>query len=219
MNLPDIHLQSAALAIGWAIVIACLLVEMRVRLRAGAKARTLAIVALVPLAAVWLPGEASPAFWLGLAFQWPSTLLVLLAAARLWQRLRAPGRSHGPLPVEEPLLPLRAALPLAGAGILLYLGTFGVGPFVYRSGYTDTAVLLFVTLAMGAWRWGRPPMPRTSLLFALAIVVHLLTRLPTGNAWDALIDPFVMLLAIGVCVRSMRSARRTRLDRALEPSL
>lgn len=236
MNLPDLRLQSIALALGWGIVTACLLVEVLARLRPGSTRRVLAVAGMLMFGLAWLPGRASPAWWLGLAFQWPSTLLVLLAGARLRYRLRASGDPRDDEDslqlgmAVEPLLPFQAALLLAGAGILLYIGTFGAGPFVYRSGYTDTVVLLFVTLAIAGWYWGgyrgenkranrgtNPgtnrgghAMPRTSLLFALAIGIHMATRLPTGNAWDALIDPFIVILSLVACARAALAVRLVR---------
>ncbi len=222
MNLPDVSLQWAMLRIGWGVVLACVVVEALCRFRRAPSRSVLGLAAGVALACPWLPGPASPAFWLGLAFQWPSNLLVLLGGTRLLQRLapRAPpgARSREGVP-DEPLLPLFAALLLAAAGIILYLGTFGVGPFVYRSGYFDSAVLAFVTLAVAGWRWGGLAMPRTSLLFALAIGVHLLTRLPTGNAWDALIDPFVVVLSLVTCARAALTASRARALAWREPAV
>ncbi|MGE0315163.1 MAG: hypothetical protein AB7P21_26405 [Lautropia sp.] len=220
MNLPDPAMQWAMLCAGWGIVLACVVVDLC--WRAGARSVTvLGAVGALAFACTWLPGAASPAHWLGLAFQWPSNLLVLLAGARLLQRL-GPAREPvargvgdpGTGASGEPLLPFYAALLLAAAGIILYLGTFGVGPFVYRSGYTDGAVLAFASLAVIGWRWGGLALPRTSLLFALALGLHLATRLPTGNAWDALIDPFVVVLALVACARAALAAAAARRARA-----
>lgn len=223
MNLPSLGLQMHALSLGWAIVLACLAAEvvatlLRPRMAGTASAMVsrygsllVGSAALLAFACAWLPGEASPVFWLGLAFQWPSTLLVLLAAARLVQRIGGIAvhrRRFDPSP-REPLLPFWPALCLVVAGGLLYAGTVGWLPDFYRSGFEDTAVLVGATLAILGWRLLKLRGGWLALFIAVAVLLHLWLRLPTGNAWDAVLDPFVFVVAVAAVLRGPRASPAT----------
>lgn len=215
MNLPALGTQMLALTLGWAIVLACLAAELAaivLRPRMAVTASSLvarrgsllvALAASLGFACAWLPGETSPVFWLGLAFQWPSTLLVLLAAARLLRRvtgIAAHRRRFDPATLE-PLLPFWPALCLVVAGGLLYAGTIGWLPDLYRSGFQDTAVLAGATIAIVAWRLLKLRTGWLGPFVALSLLLHLLLRLPTGNAWDAVLDPFVFVIAVAAVLR------------------
>ena len=213
MNLPAVQLQWVALCLGWGIVLSCVSIEVLCRLWPRASGRAILLVGVLALASAALPGAASAAYWLGLAFQWPSTMLVLLAGARCVHRFRAaaidPMRPRSTSAVKtrpaKPLFPVQAALPLLVAAVVLYAGTFGFGGFAYSAGYRDTAVLVLATMLVFGWYWLRPRANAAACFVSLALLLHVGLRLPTGNAWDALIDPFVAMIALIVCLRSARS--------------
>jgi hypothetical protein len=162
------------------------------------------------LVALWtlLPGEISPAFWLGLAFQTPSVMSVLLCLGYLWRvqwQASDAALSGGAM---------RAWPWLAGLGVVLgwvlLFDTLAWWPVsVYAWGFSAAAVGA-VALA-GALLWGISG----QVIFALplaALALFVLTRLPTGNVWDALLDPWLWLALQGgwlvSVVRRWRAARR-----------
>ena len=140
---------------------------------------------LPPVLLLWclLPGVMSPAYWLGLALRAPSGLLVLLCAWSLWRHYRP--QTSGPAPLQA----LRSwTWPLVLLGWVLLLDTFALLPFsLYAWGF---APVLLGTLALlgllPALLRGQLAMPG---LWLGVLLLHLLLRLPTGNAWDAVLDP------------------------------
>ena len=154
-----------------------------------------------------LPGEFSPAFWLGLAFQTPSAMSVLLCLGWLW-------RVHGQAPeVAGRTVSKRAWRWLAALGIVLgwvlLLDTLAWWPLsVYAWGFSAAAVGAVALVAVLLWGifgqavWALP-------LGALALFVA--TRLPTGNVWDALLDPWLWVALQGgwllIWLRRWRAAR------------
>ena len=108
MNLPELALQAVYGRLAWAVVLAAVLIALWPR----AWSRSRALVPVLLCGAVLLmllPGAASPAWWLGLALQYPSGLLAFLCLVFLHARWL--GRPAGAvLP-----LPLAATHALAGA--------------------------------------------------------------------------------------------------------
>ncbi|MDZ7938162.1 MAG: hypothetical protein U5M53_07740 [Rhodoferax sp.] len=200
--LPALGLQQFWLPLGWGLVLAALVrwLAAWVLLRRiplyptgnasgrfhGGLPWLLAGVTL--LWSLW-PGPLSVSYWLGLAFQAPSGLAVVLACNALWRAWRGPmapsatGAAWG-------------WWPLALLGWVLLLDTMAWWPVsLYAWGFGPQALgwLLFVSLlpavAMG-WRphcavWAMP----------LALLLFVALRLPTGNVWDAVLDPWLWLLA------------------------
>lgn len=162
------------------------------------------------LMALWtlLPGAMSPAFWLGLAFQTPSVMSVLLCLGCLW-------RFHRQMPGVALNAVSRRALPwLAGLGIVLgwvlLLDTLAWWPLsVYAWGFSAAAVGAVALVAVLLWGISGQAVCALPLgVLALFVV----TRLPTGNVWDALLDPWLWgglqagwLVSL---VRRWRAARR-----------
>lgn len=209
MSLPDLAWQVLYGQVAWGIVATALIVALLPpRLRLGPAATLMLLAGSVALHLA--PGAASPAYWLGLAFQYPSALLTGLCLARLW-------------PARKAALP-RAALPtgLAGAivlaGAALYLEAIGLLAFgLYVAGFGPTgaplaAVLLAAACAVAVLRG----VGRAYALAVLgALTLFAVTRLPTGNLWSALIDPFLAAWAIGsLCRAGWRAARGSRLATA-----
>jgi hypothetical protein len=141
-----------------------------------------------------LPGPVSPAYWLELAFASPSWTSVLLCSLWLWQQTRPRARFSDPwTPTPSATIPLPWAVFGAVMGWVLALDTFAALPLqqsIYGWGFSPLASLLLMTGAAAAWvisgRW-----LYTLPFFALALFV--LTRLPSGNVWDAVLDPLLWL--------------------------
>jgi len=204
VNLPDLMLQIVYGRLAWALVAAALLLAL---LPVTAR-RTKVLIVAATVALMALPGPASPAYWLTLALQYPSGLLLGFAV----MALRA--RWHG----RQPRFAMRPglALGLAAIGLLLYLDTFGVLALgLYYGGFSPVAAPLLacaaaVGFAVNAWR-GHAAAPSAAMLMALLLFSVL--RLPTGNLWDALLDPLLWSWALGSTIVAAR--RRLAGRRAL----
>jgi len=178
--------------------------------RLGSRWRLLAATVLVAWALV--PGPISPVYWLSLAFQTPS---LVSAALCLWLGLNAQRRADADGIRLNPAL--RRALSLASlAGVLmgwvLLLDSFALWPFsVYAWGYGTTSLAAIALLA------GVPCLTyangwKITLSAELVLAVYVLTRLPSGNLWDALLDPWLwMALQLSLLLRATRWIRRRRL--------
>lgn len=208
MSLPELDLQILYGRVAWAIVLAALFSALWARARPLPR-MVQGLIAAGAAALVVLPGEGSAAFWLGLAFQWPSALLAGLCLARLyfaWQG--EPGR-------QVMSVPLAAAIAIAGTALyldaigLLTLGMFyaGFGP----RGAPALALLVAVLCSVAIVR----NMARAQAAAVLgAVLMFSVPRLPTGNLWDALLDPLLLVWALVVlasaCRERMANASRAR---------
>ena len=146
-----------------------------------------------------LPGGLSPAFWLGLAFRAPSGLLALLCAWVLlrYYRPQTPGASG-----FESLRFGTPALVLLGWALLL--DTFALWPLsLYAWGFAPLTLGALVLLACLPWLLrGNATL---SGLLVTALLLHVLMRLPSGNVWDAVLDPwFWVLLQVDWLRRHLR---------------
>jgi hypothetical protein len=153
----------------------------------------------------WVPGSWGASYWLGLAFQIPSLSAAFLALSVLFHApvnqpftLRSSVQRHHFWGVTWTLL-------AAVIGLVLMLDTFAVFDFsVYQWGFSPAAVALALTLALLPWvvsgMQGLLQPPVWSLLAALA--VFLLTRWPSGNVWDAVLDPWLCLVAWVLLLRA-----------------
>jgi hypothetical protein len=156
---------------------------------------------LPPVLLLWclLPGVLSPAYWMGLALRAPSGLLTLLCIWTLWRHYRP--RTAGPTPLQA-LRPW--AWPLVALGWVLLLDTFALWPFsLYAWGFSPLLLgaLALLGLLPGALR-GQLAI---SGLWMVVLLLHVLLRLPTGNVWDAMLDP---ALWIWLQVDALRRMRR-----------
>ncbi len=182
--------------------------------------RTVALlIALVCL----LPNEWSPSWWLGLAFQTPSLTLQGLCGLYLFQQLRTHPGTTTPLS-DSTTAPLQAPWPLSLllvaiiSGWVLALDTFALFDIaLYAIGFTPYAVLaaLFFAclLQLISARSGHSKNAQhyreLAAIVLIATLVHLLLRLPTGNMWDALFDPWLWVIAHGLAI--YLALRKTRL--------
>ncbi len=218
--LPDARLLRWVTPLSWGLVLAFL--WLRVGGRLGKRTRLW--VAAAVLAWALLPSAWSPSYWLGLAFQVPSGMTVLLCGAyllhTLWRLLVAgvpPTAQHTGLYAS-----FQAAwLAILGIvlGWVLLLDTFVLLPFyVYRWGFGTAVLAVAAVIALVvcvAHPPARDPDAHAAVapgyLLALALFLFVLTRLPTGNAFDALIDPWLwMWLQASLVRRLIRRRRRAR---------
>ncbi len=206
MSLPDLAWQVLYGQLAWGIVATAVIVFLLPRrLRLGPAARLMLLAGSVALHLV--PGAASPAYWLGLAFQYPSAVLTGICLARLWPARQA-ALPRAALPTG-----LAAAIVLAGAA--LYLEAIGLLSFgLYVAGFGPTGAPVAVVLLAAACAVA--VLRGVSRAYALAVLGALtlfaVTRLPTGNLWSALLDPFLTAWAIGsLCHAGWRAARGSRL--------
>ncbi len=213
--LPAPWLMALARHAGWALVLACLgyLVLRRGGLGTGylpqrwRMASVGGLAGLLAVAALW-PGSAGLGYWLGLAFQLPSLTTVGLAASvvvvagtALWTR--EPAHS-------QPLLSPGTVLCLSAVAVVLgwvmLLDTLALLPwFLYPWGYSAGAVAVLLALAM--LLIALPASRSVGVAALLLAVVFVVTRLPSGNLWDALSDPLLWLFAHGVLVRGLWQRR------------
>lgn len=199
--LPMLDVMQLWLHVGWALVLAGGSALVLARLRGPGVVRRVVPIAL----AVWslLPGDISAAYWLGLAFQAPSGALALACAGWGWNAARQAtlGHTHH----AEPH-PWRGEVGLVVAGILLgwalLLDTFAQWPVaLYPLGFEAPAFAAVLVLSLlpllqaGAVRraasWWAPG----------AVALFAVLRLPTGNVWDAVLDPWLWVGLHGVALR------------------
>ncbi len=185
--LPAAWIMRTGLTLGWTLALALLGTVLAGSWPLSVRRALAAALAFWTL----LPGPLSPDYWLGLAFHAPSLSAMLLCLWLLKRRLF-------PADVQAaPVLPPRSSLALPVVAVLLgyvlLLDAFAVLPLqIYRWGFSPALLLVLLTLALLPWVLGR----RLSggWLAPLALLLFALTRLPTGNVWDALLDPWLWLL-------------------------
>ena len=187
---------------GWALVLAALVSAALQGFAAHwmrDKAGPLALVC-----ALWagIPGPWGLSYWLGLAFQTPSLMAMVLSLQYLWQRhtqrkwpqnMQAPGLAATQQP--GPCWPCRYAVLGMVLGWLLLLDTFSyLALALYAWGFSPLAYALLFVLAIGPWVMA-PGYLQTAPAPALLVVLAVfgLTRWPTGNVWDALLDPWLFV--------------------------
>lgn len=185
--LPLPGVERLHLALGWGLVLAWL-VSWLLQRRGGAGSRLQSWLPLGLLLWCLWPGPASPAYWLGLAFRAPSLLLTLLCAWALLRHYRPQWGWPAPFEVLR-----RWAWPLVLLGWVLLLDTLALWPVsLYSWGFAPLTLGLLVLagllpwLLRGAWD--------LSALCVVALALYVLLRLPSGNVWDALLDPWLWLV-------------------------
>jgi hypothetical protein len=190
VTLPELVLQNTYGKVAWGIVLATVIVAV---LPASRQLSRRAIALLLGLMTVLmlLPGQFSPAYWIALALQWPSGLLTGLCLARLAQYWwPAPSRRN---------MPLALASAIAVFGTVLYLDALGlISLSLYFWGFGPRGAPLFALAAMTlcvAWIIQGRSRPQAFATLA-ALTLFTLLRLPTGNLWDALLDPMLWIWAV-----------------------
>jgi hypothetical protein len=198
MTLPDLALQVVYGKLAWAVVLSAVVVSLlpaalqQSRRFVGGLAGTCAVIML-------LPQQFSPAYWIALAFQWPSALLLACCLLKLLQpwRVAPPGA----------ILPRQFATAIIVLGVLLYVEAMGLLPLgIYYWGFGSQGAPLLAlatgVLCTASILRGRARKPDLAVL--LAVTLYSIMRLPTGNLWDALLDPMLFVWAvISLCMRAL----------------
>ncbi len=191
--LPGAMAMRLTLQVVWAIVLGSGALLLASRLERPYRLGLSCLVMLWTL----VPGSASPAYWLGLAFQTPSLTSAVICLGWLWRVWRAQnGEAKDRLRVPAP-----GMLGLAGIalGWLLLLDAFAGLPFsLYAWGFSPAGIGAVAVLATLFWVFfGGPGLKQTPsgrlgfvLIFSV-LALFVFTRLPSGNVWDALIDPWL----------------------------
>jgi len=200
--LPELVMMQLWLHVGWALVLAgggaAVLAQASVPMPLR---RALAVVL-----GLWvlMPGDLSAAYWLGLAFQAPSALGALAAAAVGWTALRPPVARDA----NSTQTPLRweAGLVLCGLllGWALLLDTFAQLPWaLYPLGFGQPALLVLSVLAVLPLLQAGATRRASAWLAPAALGLYVLLRLPTGNVFDAVLDPWLWVALNGLALRRL----------------
>jgi len=214
--LPEPFLSKTYLSVSWAVVLVAMgLGVVRwlkgsgdVAKSVGGVSARLWVMAVWPWAlGIWalLPAPWSASYWLGLAFQSPSLLTTGLCAVYVAQGVRpklmfsAQSQTFANRCLNGRQVPA-ALLGLVLCGIalgwLLLLDTLNLLHLqVFAWGFSPLAVALGLCVAWGC-AWGFSGATTNSFVKwagLLLMTVYVITRLPTGNVWDALMDPFLWI--------------------------
>ncbi len=198
--LPDPGWLRLALPVMWALVLG----GSASRLGSRLPRRVQWVLTALVVAWALIPGAFSITYWLGLAFQLPSLMTALICAGWLVAGL-TPTKTFSASrnQVRDDLGLLGIAL-----GWLLILDTFAVFPWsLYSQGFS-VATLAVVSL-IGVLIWILKGERFSPVLIALVFVAFVATRLPTGNLWDALIDPWLWAVLQVFWLRRLWVKRRS----------
>jgi hypothetical protein len=160
----------------------------------------------------WTPDVMGSAYWLGLAFQTPSAVATLLAFTLVRRECHATwqARGGGRAPASASGEPNLWIFIYVGGGVVLgwvlLLDTFALFPVsVYAWGFQPAALACVLALALAPWvlaghaAWRGPGLVQVWAALAL----YGLGRWPSGNVWDALLDPWLWLLLQGQLLRGL----------------
>lgn len=188
--LPQAWAMQWAVSIGWALVLALLGAVLGKRWSLSARRWLAAGLVLWTL----LPGSGSPDYWLGLAFHAPSLSAMLLCLLFLLRLLRAQRAARVTVSPASGWITGAAVV----LGYLLLLDTFVVLPLeLYAWGFSPALLLGLLALCLLPWVLrGRAALAADAGLWIApaALLLFAATRLPTGNVWDAVLDPWLWLL-------------------------
>jgi hypothetical protein len=204
-GVPALWLTQAWLRMGWGVVLACLGVALLRRWSLHPVGR-IGVAALLMCWAL-LPGAMSPAYWLGLAFQAPSVAGVAMAAACLLRMLRRARKQHWH--VVSPAFPWMAGVWVL-LGWALLADTFAQMPWeMYRWGFSPLATGAFLVLALLPWLIRGSAIIEDAWIRAalLGAVGGAMLGLPSGNVWDAVLDPWLWVAAHVAIFHTFRRRR------------
>lgn len=205
-----------ALHLGWSVVLAWCSMALVGR---WMRNRTVTLgMALAAAVWAWVPGPFGPVHWLGMAFQAPSWVSVQLCAFLLWQlwdamaeKSSVAGSAHAAKTAHATHAALLGLAVLLGW--LLLLDTFAVLPVaLYAAGNSPVVITVVAALAClpwvlgGAFSW-KDPRPFMGLV---AVLLSLVTGSPTGNVWDAVLDPGLWLALHWTVIRVLRNRYKNR---------
>lgn len=203
--LPYAALQRWGLYLAWGVVLGALTFQLAA-LRSFQLRGWLAIAVMAW--SMW-PGPWSPSYWLGLAFQSPSLISVVLCLLWTGSSLKI-----GPLQWCEAQPKVIPSAALASSAIILGWVLLGdmlaLWPAsIYAWGFSTAALALVCTMVFLLFLFGGARIETQVFTLALLLVLCLfvVTRLPTGNLWDALLDPW---LWVALQVNGLRDLLRRR---------
>jgi hypothetical protein len=201
--LPPLLWQQIWLSLGWSVVIGALLGWVLARrVQSG---RLTCFAAAVLAAWVALPGVWGGHYWLGLAFQAPSLVTVLLSGVWIARQLSAPFDAACVNASKPQRSIFFLGLGVAGGWILLLdtLGVFATSMYQWGFGTLAPAVALLI-LAMPWALGGRRGLDGGSLVAVSAVALFAVLQLPTGNLFDALLDPLLWVLLHLALIQALR---------------
>ena len=181
--LPQAALLPLWVKLSWALVLSAVVLRRTYRMKLTVwPAAAVALLLLLPPTNV-LSG------YLALAFQMPSLVLVAWAVW-CWTDV---------MQQREPVA--TTPTPVAWLGVLLgwalvvdtlnYWPAF-FNPQLYALGFESAGLWVVLAVLAAVLLWAQVPM-RWVLSVVAVLAAYVLLRLPTGNVWDALLDPFVWL--------------------------
>lgn len=201
--LPHAALLPLWVKLSWAVVVSAVALRWTYRFKPTVwPAAVVAVILLLPRTDV-LSG------YLALAFQTPSLVLVAWA---LWCWIDV-------LQLREPVS--TTPTPVAGVGVLLgwalVLDTLNYwpswfNPQLYALGF-ESAGLWWVLVLMAVVLLCAQVPKRWVLSAVVVLTVYVWLRLPSGNVWDAVLDPFVWLALHAQLWRVCRAGRTGRSSR------
>lgn len=190
--LPSLDLQRWGMSVSWGLVLAAIWLMASSRARAATWLQRSG-AGLLMLACL-VTGAYSPAYWLGLAFQSPSLTSSLLALGLVVRKLKR--GSHSPkYGIDAAILIWPIVLGLI-LGWLLLLDTFALLPWsVFATGFSPTVLGGVLLLLLLPWMIAGQRAKTGPYLMALLIwaLMYLVFRLPNGNFWSALLDPWLWM--------------------------
>ena len=206
---PGLHAQDLARPLLWALTLGGAVHWLARGRSPGVRQAALVLVLLW----VALPGSASLAYWLAQAFQMPSLSSAALGLGYLWRVWRGPpmaGARAGERAATACQLMHSLRWLAVLLGWLLLLDLLALLPVaLYGWGFGTPALAAVCVLLLASWlRWGAERAARPWLaLAAVVLLLFVLTRWPSGNLWDALLDP---LLWLGLQLRRLWAWRERR---------
>lgn len=168
--------------LSWAVVVSAVVLRLTSRLKASLwVAAVVGVVMLLP--------HPPASGYLALAFQTPS--LVLMAWA-MWCWVDV-------LQMRSPVATTPTSVAWMGVllGWALVADTLNYWPAwfdpqLYALGFMSAGLWLVLAATAVVLLWVQPP-KRWVLSLVAVLAAYVLLRLPTGNVWDAVLDPFVWL--------------------------
>jgi hypothetical protein len=205
--LPHPDVQYLSVHLGWGLVLATLLL-WAARRWTGMNRTGHAVLVALGLGSCFLPGSLSPAFWLGLAFQAPSLCTVLICATMLHAQLR----SGSTLVAATVALLMPVLIFSVGLGWLLLLDTLALLPFqLYALGFhlLTSGLLLLLGLLPCIVHGAAACRNGWVRVLPAAVVLFVLFRWPSGNVWDAVLDPWLWLCLNGYVIYNIWKRKST----------
>lgn len=186
--------------LSWAVVVSAVVLRLTSRLKASLWfAAVVGVVLLLP--------HTPASGYLALAFQTPSFVLMAWA---MWCWADV-------LQLRSPVVTTPTSVAWMGVllGWALVADTLNYWPAwfdlqLYALGFTSTGLWLVLAATAVVLLWVQPP-KRWVFSVAAVMAAYVLLRLPTGNVWDAVLDPFVWL---ALHVQLWRAGRTWHASRA-----